>query len=131
MADTVTTTVIENNPLKLIILLTNVSDGTGESGVAKVDKSAYTGLNGLEPSYFVVERIEGHGYGMSVAIACDRTSPITIARVGGNGYFHADYMQCGGLSLAGAGGTGDIQFTTNGHSSGDTYHIVLYLRKAD
>ena len=36
----------------------------------------------------------------------------------------------GGLpNNAGSGVTGDVQFTTVGHSSGDTYTIILYLRK--
>ena len=30
---------------------------------------------------------------------------------------------------AGSGKTGDIKFTTVGHSSGDTYTIILYLKK--
>lgn len=131
MADAVSTTSVSNTEKYLCVSCTNLSDGTGESAVIKVDKSTFTGLNGKEPSYFVVERIEGHAYGMSVAIKCNRTSTITIAQVGGNGYFKEDFRDVGGFSTSAAGGTGDIEFTTNGHTSGDTYNIVLWLRKAD
>jgi len=41
-----------------------------------------------------------------------------------------DFQDFGGLSNnAGSGKTGDILFTTKGHSSGDTYSIVLEMIK--
>ena len=39
MADTVTSKTIEDGPRTAIMYFTNVSDGTGESAVAKVDVS--------------------------------------------------------------------------------------------
>ncbi|HCX14412.1 MAG TPA: hypothetical protein DGZ24_03750, partial [Rhodospirillaceae bacterium] len=40
MADVVTTKTIEDGPRTAVMHFTNVSDGTGESAVAKVDVSA-------------------------------------------------------------------------------------------
>ena len=41
-----------------------------------------------------------------------------------------DYTVFGGLTNnAGSGKTGDIKFTTVGHTSADTYTIILYMRK--
>ena len=43
---------------------------------------------------------------------------------------HMDFKDFGGLSNnAGSGKNGDILFTTKGHSSGDTYSIVLEMVK--
>lgn len=131
MADTVSSKVLTNTPKRLVIQIQNLSDGTGESAVTKVDKSTYTGLNGLEPSFFAVERIEGDAVGMEVYIYCDRTSAVPIARLGGLGKYKIDYRRQGGLQTGGAGGTGDILLTTNGQSLGDSYNIVLHLRKKD
>ncbi len=131
MADTVTSKTIFNGPRKLIMQFTNLSDGTGESNVVKVDKSAYTGMNGLEPSSLVIEKIEGEAVGMEVAISVDHTSDEVVARLGGLGRFCIDYRPVGGLQTTGSGDTGDILFTTNGHAAGDSYNIVLHIRKKD
>ena len=40
MADTVTSQTIEDGPRTAILAFTNVSDGTGESAVTKIDVSA-------------------------------------------------------------------------------------------
>jgi hypothetical protein len=46
-----------------------------------------------------------------------------------NGYH--DYSDFSGIpNNAGSGITGDLDFTTVGHSSGDTYMIVLELIKS-
>ena len=42
MADTVTSQTILDTPYRLVMKFTNVSDGTGESAVKKVDVSAFT-----------------------------------------------------------------------------------------
>ena len=42
MADTVTSQTILNTPYRLVMKFTNVSDGSGESAVNKVDVSAFT-----------------------------------------------------------------------------------------
>lgn len=131
MADTVTIKVISNTPKRLVVNITNLSDSTGESAVTKVDKSTYTGLNGLEPSSFAVEKVIGDAAGMEVYIYADRTTAVPIARLGGMGFHKATYRDVGGLQTSGAGGTGDILVTTNGQSSGDSYDITLFLRKKD
>ena len=39
MADTVSTRILEQGERNLVVQLTNLSDGTGETGVVKVDAS--------------------------------------------------------------------------------------------
>lgn len=131
MADTVNSKTIFNGSRKLIMQFTNLSDGTGESAVVKVDKSTFTGPNGLEPSSLQIEKIEGEAVGMQVFIYADHTTDVTIARIGGLGRFCIDYRPTGGISTSGAGETGDITFTTNGHASGDSYNIIIHMKKKD
>jgi len=130
MADAVDSLVVFNGKRKYVIRLTNVSDGTGESAVVKVDKSTLTGLNGLEPSKLIVEKIEGTCDGMMARLFWDHTTDDEIAFVGGQ--FCHDWTSAGGLVDPGSsGGTGDILLTTTGHTAGDSYCITLTLRKKD
>lgn len=129
MADTVTTTTVFNGISKLVVHLTNVSDGTGESAVVKVDKSTFTGPNGLEPTNFVFEKIEYDVSSMRVHIQLDRTTDQTVAVLQGIGCL--DWRASGGLLKASAGDTGDVLLTTANHAAGDGYDITLYLRKKD
>ena len=129
MADSVTSKTIFNGTHKLIMQFTNLSDATGESNVVKVDKSAYTGPNGLEPTSLRIDKIEGDIAGMEVAIIADHDTDEVVARLGGMGRFCQDYRCSGGLQTGGTGGSGDIMFTTNGQASGDSYNIVLHMTK--
>lgn len=131
MADAVTSKTIFNGSSKLIMQFISLSDGTGEASVIKVDKSTFTGPNGLEPSEIVIEMIEGDTAGMEVLVQANHTATLNLARLGGVGRFKIDYRKVGGLHTYAAGGTGDIEFTTNGHSAGDSYNIVLHMRKKD
>lgn len=129
MADTVTATTVFNGTTKLVRHLTNQSDGTGETGVVKVDKSAFTGPDGTEPSKFAVDRIDYDVGGMRVLLSFDRTSDVVIAVLSGHGTI--DFTCEGGLQDTGTGDTGDILLTTVGHTAGDGYDITLHLRKKD
>lgn len=129
MADAVTTKTVFNGPRRLVVHLTNDSDGTGESNVVKVDKSAFTGPNGSEPTKLVVEKIKYDVSSMKVALAWDQTTDETIAILQGDGCL--DWRKAGGLIGANTGGTGDILLTTENQTSGDGYDITLFLRKKD
>ena len=67
---------------------------------------------------------------MKVQILWDATSDQFCIELGENQSGDHDYTVFGGLTNnAGAGKTGDVQFTTVGATSGDTYTVILYLRK--
>lgn len=127
MADTVSTTTLFNGSRRLIVKLTNLSDGTGESNVVKVDKSTFTGPRGGEPSYFSIEKVKYDVLGMRVKISIDHTTDETTLVL--QGFGEMDFRDVGGLTFKGAGDTGDILLTTSGQASGDGYDITLYLRK--
>lgn len=129
MADAVGTTVLFNGSRRLSIQLTNLSDGTGESGVIKVNKSDYTGPDGTEPSKFIVESIEYDVTSMRVGLSFDRTTDVVFAVLQGQGKLC--YKKSGGLVDSTTGDTGDILLTTTGAAAGDGYTIILHLIKSD
>ena len=131
MADAVTSQTLIDGPNKAVMKFTNVSDGTGESAVVKVDVSALAAsADGDSCSEVVIERIWWQCIGMKVKILFDATSDQFCIELGENQSGDHDYSSFGGLTNnAGTGKTGDIAFTTVGHTSGDTYTVILYMRK--
>ena len=131
MADAVTSQTLIDGPNKAVMKFTNVSDGTGESAVVKVDVSALAAsADGDTCSEVVIERIWWQCIGMKVKILFDATSDQFCIELGENQSGDHDYSSFGGLTNnAGTGKTGDIAFTTVGHTSGDTYTVILYMRK--
>lgn len=126
MGDLVSTNTIFTGLRRHVVNLLNVSDGTGESAVVKVDKSTLATVDGTEPGTLVVEMIEYQLDGMVVDLFFDRTTDVKIARLTGNGLF--DYRRFGGIRDTGTGDTGDIILTTTGHTSGDSYNITLHCK---
>ena len=131
MADAVTSQTLIDGPNKAVMKFTNVSDGTGESAVVKVDVSALAAsADGDTCSEVVIERIWWQCIGMKVKILFDADTDQSCIELGENQSGDHDYSSFGGLTNnAGTGKTGDIAFTTVGHTSGDTYTVILYMRK--
>ena len=87
-------------------------------------------LDGVACSGVVIERIWWQCIGMKVQILFDASTDVMVIELGENQSGNHDYTSFGGLvNNAGSGVTGDINFTTIGHSSADTYTIILYMRK--
>ena len=131
MADAVTSQTIIDGERNCIIKFTNVSDGTGESAVAKVDVSALSSnAAGVACSEVRVMRVSHAIVGMSVQLFLNATSNVLLIELAESSNGHMDFKDFGGLpNNAGSGKNGDILFTTKGHSSGDTYSIVLEMVK--
>ncbi len=131
MADAVTSQTLVDGPGHAVMKFTNVSDGTGESAVTKVDVSALQpNQNGLSCTGVEIERIWWQCIGMKVKILWDASTDQFCIELGENQSGSHDYTIFGGLTNnAGSGKTGDVNFTTVGHTSADTYTIVLYMRK--
>ena len=131
MADVVTSQTIQDGERKAVLKFTNASDGTGESAVKKVDVSALTKNSKGETCTTVqINKIWWQCTGMSVKIDFDATTNVlAIGLSPDNNGFH-DYSNFSGIpNNAGSGVTGDLDFTTVGHSDGDTYMIILELVK--
>ena len=120
MADTVAT--VKNGD---VVRLTNLCDGTGESAVIKIDKSATKASAGR----LGIERIQANIYGFTyVDLLFDHTADDLAIRLNPGNYI-VDYSALGGIvDPESAGGTGDIVLTTAGNTAGDYYDITLWLR---
>jgi hypothetical protein len=131
MADAVATTTIIDGPRKAVIYCTNTSDGGGESAVTKVDVSALSKSPDLDTCTGVrLEKVAFSNVGMGVKILWDATADVIAMELPADYSDTLDFKDIGGLpNYSGSGKTGDIQFTTVGHSSGDTYSITLYCIK--
>ena len=131
MADTVTSQTIQDGEKTAVLKFTNVSDGTGESAVKKVDVSALTTNSAGESCTSVsIARIYWACVGMRVNIEFDATTNVLAMPLPADSTGDEYYDLFTGIpNNAGSGVTGDIDFTTIGHSSGDTYSIILVLNK--
>ena len=130
MADAVTSQTIIDGEKKVVMKFTNVSDGSGESAVAKVDVSALaTNTAGSACTGVAIEQIWWQCIGVKVNILWDASSDVLAMQLGENQSGHHDYTSFGGITNNASSPTGDVNFTTVGHSSADTYAIILYMRK--
>ena len=131
MADVETTQTIQDGQRKAVMKFTNVSDGTGESGVVKVDVSALqANAKGEACTGVTIQRIYWSCRCMGVDLLFDATSNVLITGLPADSTGDEYYDNFTGIpNNAGSGKTGDILFTTLGHSAGDTYSIILELVK--
>lgn len=130
MADAVTSQKIIDGARNVVFAFTNLSDGTGEAAVLKVDVSGLTAEPGTNRpcSGVRIDRVNYDCFGMSVSLIWDATTDVTALIL--QGYGSHDFKSFGGIvNNAGAGKTGDMLFTTNGATAGDTYSIVLEMTK--
>ena len=114
-----------------IIQLTNTSDGTGESAVKKVDVSALSANSAGQACTGVrLAKIVYSTFGMSVKLLWDASTDTICWDLNADYTTDEDFTNFGGIrNTAGSGKTGDIMLTTTGHTSGDSYVIVLTLYK--
>lgn len=127
MADNVTTQTILDGDRLVIQKFTNISDGTGESAVVKVDVSALNpDSNGHACNGVKINKIWAQTSGMGVDILWDATTDVICESVPSDQMYCMSYADFGGISNnSGAGKTGDVLFSTVGASSGDRYTIIL------
>tara|TARA_R110000824_G_scaffold65149_4_gene169913 strand:+ start:800 stop:1201 length:402 start_codon:yes stop_codon:yes gene_type:complete len=131
MADAVATTTIIDGPRKAVIYCTDTSDGDGEAAVTKVDVSGLSQSPDLDTCTGVrLEKVVFSNVGMGVKILWDATADVIALELPADYSDTIDFSDISGLpNYAGSGKTGDIQFTTVGATSGDTYSVTLYCIK--
>jgi len=129
MADTVATQTILDNETTYIAKFTNVSDGTGEDAVTKVDVSA------LNPACYLVsiDEIIYSTHGAGVQILWDATTDVLAWMLPANSSGHLNFKQSGAplVNPKASGYTGDIKFTLTGAlaSAGHGYSVILVCTK--
>jgi hypothetical protein len=132
MADAVSSTTIIDGTHRAVIQLTNLSDGTGESAVTKVDVS---GLNakadGTACSGVTLEKVHHSVTGFTqVQLFWDASTDTIALALAESSNGHMDFSEFGGIkNTSGSGKTGDINLTTIGAANLDTYVIILDLLK--
>ena len=135
MADAVTSQTLADGDKIAVVKLTNISDGTGESSVKKIDVSALASNSaGAACAHATINQIWYDIGGMRVALEWNATSNVVAAVLGGsaaagNVSGHMDFRSFGGIKNNASSPTGDLDFTTSGHTNLDHYTIVLEMRK--
>ena len=137
MADAVTSqSILDSGGRDLVMKFTNISDGTGESAVAKIDVSALTSsaITGQSCNRVVLQRIWFSNVGMGWKLYWNADSNMFICQAPKDWTDTWDFTDSsqtlpGIPNNAGGGVDGDLLLTTNDHTSGDTYSIVIWATK--
>ena len=133
MADAVTSQTIADGDRQVVMKFTNVSDGTGESAVTKVDVSALgaDSRTGKACTSVTITRIMYSVSGVSLRILWAGTPNLRAWILGGAGDSSddLDFSTFGGIPNNASSATGDVLFTTSGHTSGDSYTVGLIMTK--
>ena len=139
MADVVTSqTLVDTTGTKTVIKFTNISDGSGETLVTKMDSSALTFMTEdatkkVAKIWWSINTTNGKS-GVEILWAGSGTSSAnaTIGFFSGTGYH--DYYTAGNsipnnaTLTADTSPAGDILISTKGFVAGDNYTIILEVR---
>ena len=132
MADAVATQILFEGERKVVMKFTDISDGTGENKVLKVDVSTLTpNASGKACDGVTITKIHASLHTMTVDLFWDATTDVYIQTLTPNGMYTFDYEPIGGLwNNAGTGKTGDILFSTHENAAGARYTIILEMVKS-
>lgn len=132
MADAVASQTIIDGERVAIMKFTNISDGTGENKVLKVDVSALAAsAAGKACTGVTITKIHAATHGMEVQIYWDATTDVVCWAIPQNSQYTWDWEKFGGLTNnAGEGKTGDVLFSTTSATNNDFYTIVLEMVKS-
>ena len=125
MADVVASQTLLDGERLFIGKFTNISDGTGETNVVKVDVSTLSAnAAGNACTGVKINKIWISTHGLEIRVLW--AEPTIVTQGTQNNIYEIDFSTFGGLTNnAGAGVTGDITFTTSDQSAGDMYAVVM------
>ena len=130
MADTLTTqTISDTSGVKYVTKLTNVSDGTGEFLVNKVDASATTfmsedGNRKIAKIWYSINTVDSKS---AVEILWAGATNATALVLSGQGYW--DLRTAGNeITNNATTPTGDVLLSTKNFTVGDNYTILIEFR---
>jgi len=132
MADAVTSQTLFDGERLAIMKFTNISDGTGETAVTKVNVANLTSsASGKACTGVVVNKITSVCHGMEVRMYWDATTDVPFFLAAVNTNYQNDFSSAGGITNnSGAGKNGNIVFSTSDATAGDTYTVVLEMVKS-
>ena len=130
MADTVTTqTIADTSGVKFVAKLTNLSDGSGETLVKKIDASELTfmsedGNRSIARVYYSINTSDRKS---GVEILWDGATNATALFLSGQGFMD---FRTDGNSIPNIATTpsGDVLLSTKNFASGDNYTIIVEFR---
>ena len=135
MADAVTSqTIVDTSGTKTVMKFTNISDGSGETLVTKMDASALTFMTedatkSIAKIWWSINTTNGKS---GVELLWAGTTNSTIGFFSGSGYH--DYYTAGNAIpnnatlTANTSPAGDVLISTKGFVAGDNYTIILEVR---
>ena len=130
MADTVTTqTIADTSGVKFVAKLTNLSDGSGETLVKKIDASELTfmsedGNRSIARVYYSINTSDRKS---GVEIFWDGATNATALFLSGQGFM--DFRTDGNsIPNNATTPTGDVLLSTKNFASGDNYTIIVEFR---
>ena len=130
MADTVTTqTIADTSGVKFVAKLTNLSDGSGETRVKKIDASELTfmsedGNRSIARVYYSINTSDRKS---GVEILWDGATNATALFLSGQGFM--DFRTDGNsIPNNATTPTGDVLLSTKNFASGDNYTIIIEFR---
>jgi hypothetical protein len=130
MADTVTTqTIADTSGVKFVTKITNISDGTGETLVRKVDASELTfmtedGNRKISKIWFSINTANSKS---AVELIWAGATNATAMLLSGQGYF--DFRPAGDeIPNNATTPTGDVLLSTKSFANGDNYTIIVEFR---
>jgi hypothetical protein len=135
MADVVTSqTLVDTSGTKTVMKFTNMSDGSGETLVTKMDASALTFMTEdatkkIAKIWWAINTTNGKS---GVELLWAGTTNSTIGFFSGTGYH--DYFTSGNsipnnaTLTANTSPAGDVLISTKGFVAGDNYTIILEVR---
>jgi len=132
MADAVTSQTIQDGERKAVLKFTNISDGSGEAAVKKIDVSALSANSaGAACTEVAVAKIWWQCVGMGVELLNDADADTLIIGLSPDSNGYHDYSDFSGIpNNSGDGKTGDVMFTTIGASNTDTYTVIIEVLKS-
>lgn len=138
MADVVTSQILKDHAKGYAVKLTNISDGTGETDVIKVDASTLAANNGAGTERLTITKLfwsvaSGTSSTMSprVTLKWAGSSNTTIVTLTGSGYWD---LTTGGqcpLTNNASSPTGDILLSTTGFTANAAYTVIIEGRKVE
>lgn len=131
MADAVTTQKLVDSAQRAVFKFTNISDGTGEAAVVKIDVSALAPFQGEPCTGVSIQKLDVVTVGMGLDMLWDATTDALALSFGSDDFVTLDFSRFGGITNnAGTGKTGDLVFTTVGAAAGDRYTVVIEVLKS-
>ena len=130
MADIVTTqTIADTSGVKYVVKMTNLSDGSGEINVNKVDASTTTfmsedGARSIARVYYAINTADGKS---GVELIWDGVANATALFLSGQGSMD---LRTDGNSFKNNATTptGDVLLNTKNFANGDNYSIIVEFR---